>query len=237
MPGLRPVAQSRSQPAKAQKLDEEYKRSRSTQDPRISTELVDHLPASDDSDAAQILGRMPGTPGELTYAKDIQRYYEALDKASDRITMWTIGKTEEGRDMVLLAVADEATIKQIDKCRACLPRSPTRERRLKTGPAADSHRKADLLGHERHALDRNRRSGDAARVPCRLAVEETPFIQAIRNNVITLITPVIEVDGREKASTPTTSEAAGRRAAPAADVLGQVSRTTTIATAWVSSWR
>ena len=31
----------------------------------------------------------------------------------------------------------------------------------------------------------------------RLIVEETPFIQNIRNNVITLITPVIEVDGRE----------------------------------------
>ena len=35
-------------------------------------------------------------------------------------------------------------------------------------------------------------------LPYRIAVEETPFIQAIRNNVITLITPVIEVDGREK---------------------------------------
>jgi hypothetical protein len=32
----------------------------------------------------------------------------------------------------------------------------------------------------------------------RLIVEETPFIQNIRNNVITLITPVVEVDGREK---------------------------------------
>ena len=32
----------------------------------------------------------------------------------------------------------------------------------------------------------------------RLVVQETPFIQQIRNNVITFITPVIEVDGREK---------------------------------------
>src|SRR5882724_7583342 len=32
----------------------------------------------------------------------------------------------------------------------------------------------------------------------RLAVEETPFIQTIRNNSITFITPVIEVDGRER---------------------------------------
>ena len=32
----------------------------------------------------------------------------------------------------------------------------------------------------------------------RLIVEETPFIQQIRNNVITFITPVLEVDGRER---------------------------------------
>src|SRR5262245_32117213 len=106
-PGLSPTlipgwileAQSR-QPAK-QKQDEEYtaKIKEYTQDPRISTELVDHLPASDTIPTPlKFFNRMPGTPGELTYAKDIQRYYEAIDKASDRISMWTIGTNEEGRD-------------------------------------------------------------------------------------------------------------------------------------------
>ncbi len=32
----------------------------------------------------------------------------------------------------------------------------------------------------------------------RLAVDESPYIQAIRDNVITLITPVVEVDGRDR---------------------------------------
>src|SRR5262245_14440125 len=120
-PGLTPLAQSRSQPK--QKQDEEYtaKIKEYTQDPRIITELVDHLPASDTVPTPlKIFGRMPGTPGELTYAKDIYRYYEAIDKASDRIAMWKIGKTEEGRDMVLLAVADEATIKSLDKYKGML---------------------------------------------------------------------------------------------------------------------
>ena len=35
-------------------------------------------------------------------------------------------------------------------------------------------------------------------LPIGWSCEETPFIQQIRNNVITFITPVIEVDGREK---------------------------------------
>ena len=39
---------------------------------------------------------MPGSPGVLTRAADIHRYFAALDKASDRVTVWNIGKTEEG---------------------------------------------------------------------------------------------------------------------------------------------
>ena len=110
-------------PAPAQKMDEAYTKliKDYTQDPRISTELVDHMPASDKVPSPlKFFGRIPGTPGELTYAKDIQRYYEALAKASPRVKFWTIGKTEEGRDMVLLAVADEATIKTLDKYKADL---------------------------------------------------------------------------------------------------------------------
>ena len=201
-PGLRPVAQSRSQAAKPQKQDEEYTRKikEYTQDPRISTELVDHLPASDTIPTPlKFFGRMPGTPGELTYAKDIHRYYEALDKASDRITMWTIGKSEEGRDMVLLAVADEATIKQIDKYKGMLA-SLTDPRKTTEAQAQELIKTAKPIYWVTSGMHSGETGGPEMllELPYRLAVEETPFIQAIRNNVITLITPVIEVDGREK---------------------------------------
>ena len=53
-----------------------------------------------------------------TYHADIVRYYEALEKASPRVKLFRIGKSEEGRDMVALAIADEATIKQLDKYQA-----------------------------------------------------------------------------------------------------------------------
>jgi hypothetical protein len=70
----------------------------------------------------KFLGRIPGKPGELTYAKDIHRYFEALAKASPRAKFWTIGQTEEGRDQVILAIADEATIKDLDKHKENLAR-------------------------------------------------------------------------------------------------------------------
>jgi hypothetical protein len=110
-------------PRERQKIDEEYTQTikQNLQDPRITTELVDHLPASDTVPTPlKFLGRAVGAPGELTYAKDIHRYYEALAKASPRAKYWKIGTTEEGRDIVLLAIADEATIKSIDKYRDML---------------------------------------------------------------------------------------------------------------------
>jgi len=89
-----PSAQSRTTQAKG-RVDAEYtaKIKEYLQDSRITSELVDHLPASDTVPTPlKFLGRIVGTPGELTYAKDIYRYYDALDKASDRISVWRIGR-------------------------------------------------------------------------------------------------------------------------------------------------
>ena len=107
----------------AQAIDKEYtaKIKEHLQDLRISTELVDHLPASETVPTPlKFHGRIVGTPGELTYAKDIHRYYEALDAASDRVKVWKIGTSEEGRDMYVLAVADAETIRDLDRYRGYL---------------------------------------------------------------------------------------------------------------------
>src|SRR5262245_58799846 len=200
MPSPRPAAQSR--PQTKQKIDEEYtaKIKEYTQDPRISTELVDHLPASDTIPTPlKFFGRMPGTPGELTYAKDIYRYYEALDKASDRISMWKIGKTEEGRDMVLLAVADEATIKQLEKYKGMLA-SLTDPRKTTEEQAQQLIKTAKPIYWITSGMHSPETGGPEMLIelPYRLAIEETPLSQNIRNNAITFITPVVEVDGRYK---------------------------------------
>src|SRR4051812_1448831 len=102
----------------AQKQDAEYtaKIKEYLTDPRISTELVDHLPASDKVPTPlKFLGRIVGTPGELTHVADIHRYLKAVaDAAPTRTKYWVIGKTEEGRDMVAFVVADEETIRNLN---------------------------------------------------------------------------------------------------------------------------
>lgn len=188
--------------AAQQRQDEEYSKKikEYLQDPRITTELVDHLPASDKVPTPlKFHGRIIGTPGELTYAKDIQRYYEALAKASPRAKTWVIGKSEEGRDMVVIAIADEQTMKDLDKYKGILAQL--------TDPRKTSEERARALiasGKPIYWITSGMHSPETGgpemlqELAYRLIVEETPFIQAIRNNVITFITPVIEVDGREK---------------------------------------
>ena len=84
-------AQSKPAASSSQKIDAVYteKIKAATADPRILTELVDHLPASDKVPSPlKFLGYVPGEPGHMTYYKDIVRYLDALDKASDRATLF-----------------------------------------------------------------------------------------------------------------------------------------------------
>ncbi|MBZ5602150.1 MAG: hypothetical protein LAO79_07580 [Acidobacteriia bacterium] len=142
---------------------------------------------------------MPGTPGELTYSKDINRYYEALAQATPRAKFWKIGKSEEGRDIVLLAVADEQTIKDLDKYKGMLAEL-TDPRRTTEARAQELLHTAKPIYWMTSGIHSPETGGPEMLIELayRMAVEETPFIQAIRNNVIILITPVLEVDGREK---------------------------------------
>jgi hypothetical protein len=198
-----PVAAGAPSTAAApQPVDEEYTKllRQYLQDPRITTELVDHLPASSTVPTPlKFLGRVVGTPGELTYAKDIHRYYEALAAASPRARFWKIGTTEEGRDIVALAVADEATIASLDKYKSILNRltDPRTTTEAEAQQLLETGKPIYYLVSGMHSPE-NGGPEMLIELAYRLIVEETPFIQSIRNNVITFITPVLEVDGREK---------------------------------------
>ena len=197
------AAGAAAMPAHAQnKIDEEYTRKikENTRDPRVTTELVDYLPYSATVPSPlKFHGRIIGQPGELTYAKDIQRYFEALDKASDRVKTWVIGKSEEGRDMVVLVVADEATIKNLDKYKADMA-ALADPRKVSEGQAKAIIANGKMMYWITSGMHSPETGGPEMlqELAYRLAVDESELVRSIRNNVITMITPVIEVDGREK---------------------------------------
>ena len=186
-----------------QAIDQEYtkKIKEYLQDSRISTELVDHLPASSKVPTPlKFLGKIVGTPGELTYAKDIHRYLEAVAKASGgRAKFWTIGKSEEGRDMVLMAIGDASTISQLDKYKGML-KQLTDPRKTSEAEAQQLIKTAKPIYWFTSGMHSPENGGPEMlmELAYRLVVDESDFYQNIRKNVITFITPVIEVDGREK---------------------------------------
>ncbi len=188
--------------AAAQKNDAEYAKRilDNTPDKRILTELVDHVPVSATVPSPlKFLGYVPGENNRLTYHKDIVAYYQALAKASPRVKLWEIGKSEEGRAAVALAIADEATIKALDKYKQ-ITAQLTDPRKL-----TDAQAKALIqTGKPIYYATGSIHSGETGspemllELAYRLAVEESPFIRQIRNNIIVVITPVSEVDGHER---------------------------------------
>src|SRR4051794_2991154 len=80
-----------------------------TTGPQFTTELVDHLPASDTIPAPlKFFGLGAGADGFLPYSEDVSRYMRALAAASPRVKVFSIGKSEEGREMIAVAIADDA---------------------------------------------------------------------------------------------------------------------------------
>jgi hypothetical protein len=212
-----PTAQgSRRGAAATQKLDADYtaKIKAATADPRVLTELVDHLPASDTVPTPlNFLGYIAGEPGRMTYHKDIVRYLEAVDKASDRVTLMKIGVSDEGRDMVALAIADEATIKNLDTYRQ-ITAQLTDPRKLSDARAKHLIATGKPIYYAMGSIHSPEVGSPEMlmELAYRLAVEETPFIQTIRNNSIVVLTPATEVDGREKQVDNFRAEQAGQPA-------------------------
>jgi hypothetical protein len=171
-----------------------------TTEPRFNTELTDHLPAdSRVPSPLKVLGYVPGTVGRLSYVADITRYFRALDEASPRVKVFDLGTSDEGRPMILAAIADSATIAQLDRYRA-ITAALADPRRL----TADSAQRLIAAGKPIYYASGSIHSPETGspemlmELAYRLAVEETPLIRQIRDSVVTLITPVTEVDGRDR---------------------------------------
>lgn len=187
----------------SQRIDEEYTRliAEHLQDDRITTELVDHLPASETVPTPlDFHGRIVGTPDELTYAADIHRYLRAIADASPRATVMSMGQTEEGREMIVMAIADEATIASLETYKGYLqeltdPRRTPEDRARQL--IEEMAKPIYWLTSGIHSTE-NGGPEMLQELAYRLVVQDSDFISTIRDNIITFITPVIEVDGREK---------------------------------------
>src|SRR5687768_7804151 len=69
---------------------------------KFNTDLVESLPASTTVPTPlKVLGYVPGTLGRLSYVADINRYFRAIAAASPRTKLFSLGMSDEGREMIM----------------------------------------------------------------------------------------------------------------------------------------
>ncbi|NUR36200.1 MAG: hypothetical protein HOQ30_19580, partial [Gemmatimonadaceae bacterium] len=167
---------------------------------KFTTELVDHLPASATVPTPlKVLGYVPGTIGRLAYVEELNRYFRAVEKASPRVRVFSLGMSDEGREMIVAAVADSATIARLDDYRAMAARLAD-PRGLAPAERARLLRTAKPIYWLTGSIHSPETGSPEMLMELvyRLAVEESEHVSAIRNGIITLITPTTEVDGRDR---------------------------------------
>ncbi len=206
LPGTAFAAVDETTPARdpAQKIDEEYTRKikEYTTETFFLSPLVDYLPASPGVPTPKaVLGDVAGAPGKLPYAADVYRYMRMLESASPRVKVRSIGTTEEGREMIVVAIASETLLAKVEENRERLAKLAD-PRTIKMDDA-EAERLASLsvpIYYITGAIHSPETGAPTAlmELAYRLAVDESPYVRFIRENVITLITPVVEADGRDR---------------------------------------
>ncbi len=172
-----------------------------TTEARFGNPWVAYVPASSSVPSpTRYLGHIVGAEGELSGTAKIYGYFRALAAACPRVRVQVIGRSEEGRDILLAAVADEEGIRDLDKLKAAT--AALADPRKTSPDAAEgfiaSARPIYYLNAGLHSTE----TGSPEMVmelAYRLAVSEQPMIRKIRSEVIVLINPVSEPDGRDKA--------------------------------------
>ena len=91
-------------------------------EPFFLSPLVDYCHGPGVPTPKAVLGDVAGAPGKLPYAADVYRYMRMLEAASPRVKVYSIGTTEEGREMIAVAVASEALLAKVEENRARLAR-------------------------------------------------------------------------------------------------------------------
>src|SRR5438094_7869500 len=173
---------------------------KATGDPRFLSPWVSYLPqAHGVPSPLAFFGRIPGTPGEMVDTAKAHAYCRALAAASPRVRAFTIGRSEEGREILMLAVADEAGIRDLDRLKAATAAlaDPRRTDAVAAAQLIDRARPMYYFNAVLHSDEAG--STDAVlELAYRLAVSDQPMIRRIREQTVVLLNPVSNPDGRDK---------------------------------------
>ena len=185
-----------------QKQDESFAKDYKTAlaNPKHGSPLVDHLPlVAGIPTPKEVLGYHIGAPKKLTYYADQLKYYRRLAAATGRVKVETIGRSDEGRELVVVWVTSEENMGKLAKNRANLAKIADPR-----GASEESIHALIANTRPHYHLMGGLHSGETGpsemlmELVYRLATETSPVITQIRNNVYVSVTPVADADGRDR---------------------------------------
>ncbi|MEO7454724.1 MAG: M14 family zinc carboxypeptidase, partial [Gemmatimonadaceae bacterium] len=164
--------------------------------------LVDYMPASKTVPTPMAtLGDIAGAKNYFPYSKEVYAYMRLLEKSTPRVKVFSIGTTEEGREHIAVAVASDELMARLEANRAQLAKlADPRSIGMNDAEAAKIVESVAPVYYITGTIHSTESGAPTAlmELAYRLAVDESPYVKNIRNNVITIITPIVEVDGRDR---------------------------------------
>jgi hypothetical protein len=174
--------------------------SAATTDPHYISPWVSYIPQSSTVPSPEkFLNRILGAPGELIGTEKAYAYARDLAASSPRVKVFTIGHSEEGREILMLAIADESGIRDLDNLKAATA-ALADPRRTTPAEAEKIIATARPIYYFNAALHSDETGSTEAMLELayRLTASEQPMIQRIREKVVVLINPISNPDGRDK---------------------------------------
>lgn len=146
----------------------------------------------------QALGHASGE--KVTTPADLIRYLRALEGASKRIKVESIGKSWEGRELVFAYVGSEANIARLAEIRAGMQRLGDPR---KTDETVAKALIADLpavlcLAYSVHGNEISPSDAAISMAYHMVAAQDDPVVNKIRENVLLIIDPIQNPDGRQR---------------------------------------
>jgi hypothetical protein len=149
---------------------------------------------------ASVLGHTPGDDFYLANYDESIAYFHKMAESSNRIKMFTVGKTTRGLDIELAVISSPENLAQLDKYKD-ISRRLTQARGLDDAAAMALAREGKAIVHIDGGMHSDEVAGGQHSIALAyrlVSAQGNPEVDAILNNVILVLYPTLNPDGQNE---------------------------------------